>query len=101
MALVVRTAGDGASMTPVVQKILRDIDATLPIFDARPMAGVLDAATAQLTFIILILGGAAAVTLILGAVGLYGVLAYIVTLRTRELAFASRSVPRRARWRMR
>jgi putative ABC transport system permease protein len=46
---------------------------------------VLSAATAQLSFIILIVGGAAAVTLILGAVGLYGVLTYIVTLRRREL----------------
>ena len=42
MALVVRTVGDGASITPAVQKILRGIDPTLPIFDARPMAGVLE-----------------------------------------------------------
>lgn len=49
------------------------------------MTAVVSAATAQLTFIILILGGAAVVTLLLGAIGLYGVLAYVVTLRTREL----------------
>jgi ABC-type antimicrobial peptide transport system permease subunit len=64
---------------------VHDLDPTLPIFDARSMPAVLAAASAQLTFIIFILGGAAVVTLILGAVGLYGVLAYVVTLRTREL----------------
>ncbi|HEY5062824.1 MAG TPA: FtsX-like permease family protein, partial [Gemmatimonadaceae bacterium] len=85
MALVVRTAGDGASITPGVQKVVRSLDPTLPVFGTRPMPAVLSAATAQLTFIIFILGGAAAITLILGAVGLYGVLAYVVTLRTREL----------------
>jgi predicted permease len=85
MALVVRTTNEPTSIAPGVLRAVRELDPTLPVFDAKPMAAVLTAATAQLTFIILILGGAAAVTLILGAVGLYGVLAYVVTLRTREL----------------
>jgi len=84
MALVVRTAG-GASIDAAVRQAVHDLDPTLPTFDVRPMSAVVGAATAQLTFVIIILGAAAAVTLILGAVGLYGVLAYVVTLRTREL----------------
>jgi len=85
MALAVRTESERTSIAPAVRQTVRELDPTLPLFDARPMNAVFSAATAQLSFIILILGGAAAVTLLLSAVGLYGVLAYVVTLRRREL----------------
>ena len=65
--------------------MIRELDPTLPVFDVRPMRSVLEASTAQLSFVILVLGAAAAVTLLLGAIGLYGVMAYVVTLRTKEL----------------
>ena len=86
MALVVRTAGEGTPIIPrPCAQAVRELDPALPTFDVRPLTAVFGAATARLTFIIFILGGAASVTLILGAVGLYGVLAYVVTLRKREL----------------
>jgi putative ABC transport system permease protein len=85
MALTIKTAGDPASITSAVRSVVRDIDPSLPLFDVRPMPAVFRASMAQLTFTILMLGAAAIVTLLLGAIGLYGVLAYIVTLRTREL----------------
>ena len=49
------------------------------------MTEVMRASTARLAFTTLILGAAALITVVLGAVGLYGVLAYLVTLRRREL----------------
>ena len=61
------------------------MDPSIPLFDVKPMNEVFSASMAQLSFVILILGAAAAVTLILGAIGLYGVMAYVVTLRTKEL----------------
>jgi putative ABC transport system permease protein len=85
MALVVRTKNETTTLATGVQEAVRELDPTLPVFDARPMGTVVSAATTQLTFIIAILGGAVAATLVLGAVGLYGMLAYVVTLRTREL----------------
>jgi predicted permease len=85
MALVVRTAGEPISMVKPIQAVVRELDATLPLFDVRPMSAVFRASMAQLSFTIIVLGAAAVVTLVLGAIGLYGVMAYIVTLRTREL----------------
>jgi len=69
-----------------VQRVVRDLDPGLPLFQVRTMTAVAAASMAQLSFTILVLGAAALVTLVLGAVGLYGVMAYVVSLRTRELA---------------
>ena len=85
MALVVRTAGEQGAITRAVQRTVRELDPSLPVFDVRPMTAVFDASMAQLSFTILVLGAAAAVTLVLGAIGLYGVMAYVIALRTREL----------------
>jgi putative ABC transport system permease protein len=86
MALAVRTAGEPTSIMSAVQRSVRDLDPGLPLYDVRAMSAVAAASMAQLSFTIIVLGAAALVTLVLGAVGLYGVMAYVVALRTRELA---------------
>jgi predicted permease len=85
MGLVVRTAGDPVSVVRPVQSVVHELDPTLPLFDVKPMSEVVRSSLAQLSFTMLIIGVAAAVTLLLGAIGLYGVIAYVATLRTREL----------------
>jgi len=85
MALVARTTGDVAATTRSLQRLVRELDPTLPTFEVHSMREVMEASIARLSFIMVVLGVAAAVTLALGIVGLYGVIAYIVTLRTREL----------------
>jgi putative ABC transport system permease protein len=85
MALVVRTAGDPSGVASAVQRIVQDLDRDLPVYNVRPMTAVMQESMGQLSFTILLLGAAAVVTLLLGAVGLYGVMAYVVALRTREL----------------
>ena len=86
IGLVVRTSSEPATITSAVQRAVRELDPTLPLFDVRSMTEITAASMAQLSFTIIVLGAAALVTLILGAVGLYGVMAYVVSLRTRELA---------------
>jgi predicted permease len=85
LALVVKTTGDPDAIRSPVQAVIRELDATLPTYDVRPMSVVMRDSMARLSFMIVMLGAAAIVTLLLGAIGLYGVMAYVVTLRTREL----------------
>jgi putative ABC transport system permease protein len=85
MAIVARTGGDVAVTTRAIQRVIHDMDPTLPTFDVRSMRATVDASMAMLSFTMVVLIVAAAVTLVLGMVGLYGVIAYVVALRTREL----------------
>ncbi len=85
LAMVVKASGDPSLIRNPVQAVIRELDPTLPTFDVRPMPAVLRNSMAQLSFMIVMLGAAAVVTLLLGAIGLYGVMAYVISLRTREL----------------
>ena len=84
-SVVLRTRGDPASLGSSVRREIRAIDPTVPVYDLESLTAVVDRATARTRFVLMTLGAAAAIALVVGAVGLYGVIAYVVTLRTREL----------------
>lgn len=85
MALVVRSNGATDTLLPAIRRIAGELDPAVPVFDAAPLDAVVRASTARLRLSLWLVSAAAAVTLLLGGIGLYGVMAYRVALRTREL----------------
>jgi predicted permease len=84
MALVVRASGPSDSVVAAIRQIVREIDPAVALFGVETMSDVLRASTARLTLMLTLMTAAAVITLLLGAIGLYSVMAYLVALRTRE-----------------
>jgi len=85
MTLAVRTEMSAAAFAPLARAAIADVDPRLPVTSVRSMERIVADSVATTTFTLWLLGLAATIALVLGTVGLYGVVAYVVGRRTREI----------------
>jgi putative ABC transport system permease protein len=85
MYFVLRTAGDPLKLAPAMRSALAEVDPNKPAGEVRTLEGYLDRQVAYQRMYIFLLGIFGGIALILACIGIYGVMAYSVAERTREI----------------
>ena len=86
LSLIVRARPGTTALLPAIQRELTAIDAGVPLYASTPMRDLIDQQTARSRFGSALLGTFSVVALALAAVGIYGVLAFVIGLSRREIA---------------